>query len=255
MTRAAALIRAHAAALQRWQSPFHGFTSGHDPRSSDAALMVLTYGGLVHAARHEWLNAGRRLIDRTYIDILWHVQHLTAMRACRAEQIAAALDGFIRDRIAPLWDQLPGFGDMQKAELSKHWVADMAQHCFGSLRSELAASRLLFFLCPMLPLFNLSRGHLWALEQQGHSAAGDGYHAFADAALGAYQELTASLRALPRPTPSYGDPAQQASIQVLLSQGDWWDRRVFDELLRQTAADGGITEQAFGCNAGGQMMH
>jgi len=82
---------AHAVALARWETPFPGFASGHDPRTSDNALLTLLYGGLVHAADHDWLNAGRRLIDKTYIDMLWHVQDLTNMRAIRPEQIAAAL--------------------------------------------------------------------------------------------------------------------------------------------------------------------
>ncbi len=56
---------AYSVALTRWQTPFSGFTSGHDNRTSDKALLTLVYGGLEHAANHEWLNAGRRLIDRT----------------------------------------------------------------------------------------------------------------------------------------------------------------------------------------------
>ncbi|MGB5773457.1 MAG: hypothetical protein WBP89_02180, partial [Sedimenticolaceae bacterium] len=187
MSEISALDQACSAALRRWQGPWSGFTSGRDPRSSDNALLVLMYGGLIHAARHEWLNAGRRLIDKTYIDILWHVQHLTTLRTCRPEQIAAALDNFIRDQIEPVWDGLADLNATDQAELASRWVADMAQQCFGSLHSQPAASRLLFFLCPMLPLFNLSRGHLLALQRLGHTAQGEGYHAYAAAAEHAYR--------------------------------------------------------------------
>ena len=90
MPRSFSLEQAHSATLRRWQAPFPGFTSGQDPRTSDNALLVLTYGGLDQAARHAWLNAGRRLIDKTYVEILRHVQGLTCMRTWRAVPIAAA---------------------------------------------------------------------------------------------------------------------------------------------------------------------
>jgi hypothetical protein len=249
-----ALDQACAAALRRWQTPSSEFASGRDPRSSDNALLVLTYGGLVHAAQHEWLNAGRRLIDKTYIDILWHVQHLTALRTCRPEQIAAALDNFIRDRIAPLWDGLADRDASHKAELAGRWVAEMAQQCCGSLHSEPAASRLLFFLCPMLPLYNFSRGHRVALELLGHPVLGDGYHAYAATADRAYREMSEALHTLPRPAPLFGDPAQRRLIQQMLDDGDWWQRRVFDALLLLTAQTAGVEERRFGCDDAGQLL-
>ena len=217
-------------------------------------MLVLTYGGLVHAAQHEWLNAGRRLIDKTYIDILWHVQHLTALRTCRPEQIAAALDNFIRDRIAPLWDGLADRDASHKAELAGRWVAEMAQQCCGSLHSEPAASRLLFFLCPMLPLYNFSRGHRVALELLGHPVLGDGYHAYAATADRAYREMSEALHTLPRPAPLFGDPAQRRLIQQMLDDGDWWQRRVFDALLLLTAQTAGVEERRFGCDDAGQLL-
>ena len=212
------------------------------------------YGGLVHAAQHEWLNAGRRLIDRTYIDILWHVQDLTTLRTCRPDHIAAALDNFIREQIEPVWDELADLNATHKAELASRWVADMAQQCFGSLHSEPAASRLLFFLCPTLPLFNLSRGHLLALQRLGHTASGQDYRAYAAAAEHAYRARSQALRTLPRPEPVFGDAAQRRLIQQLLDDSDWWERRVFDALLRQTAEAAGIEERLFACDDGGQLL-
>ena len=177
-----ALDQACSAALLRWQAPWTGFASGRDPRSSDNALLVLTYGGLVHAAQHEWLNAGRRLIDKTYIDMLWHVQDLTHMRTCRPEQIAAALDAVIDDTIRPLWPSLADLSDEQRFATATAWVEQMAARCFGSLHSEVAASRLMFYLLPMLPVFNLSRGHQLALARIGHDPADTSYASYAQAA-------------------------------------------------------------------------
>ena len=187
------LEQATGTALQRWETPFPGFTSGGDPRSSDNALLVLIHGGLAHAARHDWLNAGRRLIDKTYVDILWHVQQLTEMRACNAERIAAALDDVIRTHIAPEWASLGTLPTKDKTRLATDRVEHLAANAFGSLHSEPAASRLLFYLCPTLPGFNFSRGHLVALEHLGFPTPEPRYRAFATTAANAYRELSTAL--------------------------------------------------------------
>lgn len=248
-----ALHAAHADALIRWQAPFAGFTSGHDPRTTDNALLVLMYGGLEQAARHAWQNAGRRLIDKTYVDILWHVQQLTQMRTCPPERIAAALDDFIRETVAPAWEGHADMGSTGKADLAIRWVEDLAHCGFGSLHSELAASRLLFFLCPMLPVFNMSRGHLLALERFGYGVTDGRYRTFAATAGHAYRQWLPLLRTLPRPTPLFGDPAQQAVTQGLLDQSEWWERRVFDAIVQQAAAEGGVPVQSFGCDDAGRL--
>ena len=247
-----ALEQAVASALHRWEAPFPGFTSGRDPRSSDNALLVLTYGGLEHAARHDWLNAGRRLIDKTYIDILWHVQQLTDMRACNAERVAAALDDFIRAHIAPAWESLWTLPAQDKARLATDWVEHLAANGFGSLHSEPAASRLLFYLCPMLPVFNFSRGHLIALEHRGFSTPDPRYRAFATTAADAYRELSTPLDTATYPTPYFGDTERHGLIRHLLDHGDWWPRRVFEQLLRDSLP----AEQAvlFGCDDAGRLV-
>lgn len=176
---------AHSVALARWQTTFPEFASGHDSRTSDNALLTSLYGGLAHAADHEWLNAGRRLIDKTYIEMLWHVQGLGSMRACRPEQISASLDNFIQGMLRRQWRDLSILSPAAQDKLTVAWVREIARTCFGSLHSELAASRLLLYLCPMLPVFNLSRGHLLALEQLGHNCADCSYTAYAQSATAA----------------------------------------------------------------------
>lgn len=227
-----ALEAAHARALDRWARPFPGFMSGHDPRTSDQGLLTCLYGSLEHAARHEWLNAGRRLIDKTYIGMLWHVQDLTDLRGVRAEQVAAGLDTFIRDVVRPVWAELPHLPDGTSLEISTAWVEQMAGSCFGSVYSEAAASRLMFFLFPMLPIFNLSQGHRLALDEIGHPPDRQSYRAFAQAALSAYQAYLPRLVDHSRPAPSAADPRQRHLIQDLLEQTDWWTRRIFDHYLR-----------------------
>lgn len=226
---------AHAAALARWSDPFPGFASGHDRRTSDEGLLGVTHGGLDHAARHDWLNAGRRLIDKTFIDMLWHVQGLTGLRGIRAEQVAADLDTFIDRLVKPAWHGLPHLSADERALTSNLWTEEMAAHCFGSLYCESAASRLLFFLVPMLPMFNLSRGHRMALDRLGHGPRQPGYRAYAHAAASAYHEYLPRLAELPGPSVRDAERAKGALMSQLLSQTDWWTRRVFDEYLRGLA--------------------
>ena len=222
----------HAAALARWNQPFPGFASGHDRRTSDQGLLTLLYGGLEHAARYEWLNAGRRLIDRTYIDMLWHVQGLTDLGGVRADRIAAALDLFITEVVKPVWNDLPHLRNQERLETSIAWVEQMAGQCFGSIYSETAASRLMFYLCPMLPVFNLSRGHSMALKKVGHRPTQESYRAFAHAAVFAYGEHFPMLIDLPRPHVSSSNSNRNVLVKKLLTETDWWPRRVFDEYLR-----------------------
>ena len=243
------LETARAAALSRWGQPYAGFASGHDRRTSDQGLLTLLYGGLEHAANYHWLNAGRRLIDKTYIDMLWHVQGLTDLRSVRPEQIAAALDPFIIDVIRPAWRDLPYLADSERLEISISWVEQMAGRCFGSVYSEAAASRLLFFLAPMLPVFNQSRGHHMALDKVGHRPADQGYQAFAQAAGAAYRDLLPRLLDHPSPDPSIPDPRQGELLNRLLEQTDWWTRRVFDEYLGECVrSDSTDVAELFGSN-------
>ncbi|MCB1800353.1 MAG: hypothetical protein KDI82_01565 [Gammaproteobacteria bacterium] len=247
------VIRAHEAALQRWNDPFPGFASGHDRRTSDAALLGQFYGGLEYAAAHDWLNAGRRLIDKTYVDMLWHVQELTRMRARQPEQIAAALDDFIRDLVAPRWPTLWSLPEIEKQALAVDWVEYLAGHGFGSLHSEAAASRLLFYLCPMLPVFNLSTGHQLGLLAMNGTAESDSYRDFSAHAQLAYGRIAPSLSTVTRPTAMIGDRAQATVVDRVLDDSDWWERRVFDQLLRDHAPVGATP--MFGCDDAGQLVH
>lgn len=255
MTHESAIKASQASALARWQTPFPGFASGHDPRTSDNALLTLLYGGLAHASDHDWLNAGRRLIDKTYVEMLWQVQALGEMRTCRPEQVSAALDNFIQGTLRDHWDALPALDPAARQELAGTWVTEIAKTCFGSLHSELAASRLLFYLCPFLPVFNLSRGHLLALEQLGQPCTDDSYAGYARSANAAYRVLAPELDPLPRPTPGFGDPAQRALIRRLLKESDWWPRRLFDGMMRAAVAGSDEAGQRmFACDDAGRLV-
>lgn len=246
------LHEAHASALNRWSSPHPDFTSGHDSRTSDNALLTHMYGGLAHAANHQWQNAGRRLIDKTYISMLWSVQSLTPMKACSAERISAALDDFIQRTLSHKWADLGSSNEQQKKDLALSWIEEWSTSLFGSLNSEIAASRLLFFLCPALPVFNLSHGHLMALAEMGYPSASHSYQIYAESAQAAYQKLKPALDELPRPEASYGTAAEAALIQQVIDESDWWQRRVFEELLRGFVAIES-DDDPFACDDAGHL--
>ena len=222
---------AYAAALQRWESPFSGFAAGWDKRSSDNALLHLFYGGLVHVAHYDWLNAGRRLIDKTYVDILWHVQDLLDLKARTPEQIAAALDGFISGTLKEMWDSLTSDDRQTSLGLSRNLVQQLADEGFGSVRSERAASRLLYFLLPMLPVYNLCPAHVEVLKSHGYQPCSDDYAGFSEVSEQAFQKLLPRLEGYAPPCPVFGSESNQMLIEKLLNETDWWHRRLFHACL------------------------
>lgn len=241
-------------AALRWQSPYRGFASGFDTRTSDNALLVQIYGGLNHAANHEWLNAGRRLIDKTYINMLWHVQSLLPMSACSPESISAALDNFILEHIRPIWLALPKLSDSKKQDLAESLAKQAATALFGSLKSEVAASRLLFILCPTLPIYNLSLGNQLALRTLGYAPADNSYPAFVQSCNAGCKSIIQQIESLALPQPAFGSLSEQALISELLHDHDWWTRRVFDALLQQIATEAYPDHSLlFSCTSRGQL--
>jgi hypothetical protein len=65
----------------------------------------------------DWLNAGRRLIDKTYIQILLVTQQLNHTPFVNAGTTAAALDNFIRLDMAPHWGALNSNDNNLKQQL------------------------------------------------------------------------------------------------------------------------------------------
>ena len=154
-------------ALDRWRLPNPHFSHGQDSRSSDRGLLFGLYGGLVRAANHDWQNAGRVLVDRTDIRILFDSYQLP-LPVRPLDQGCRALDLFVRESIFPLWqstrdrsDGFPGLifcgDDWSGDNLSENdsaiisdWVSFVAEEVFGDVEYHYHAEVLLFFLCPGL---------------------------------------------------------------------------------------------------------
>nr|WP_067291549.1 hypothetical protein [Marinobacterium profundum] len=203
---------------QSWQQPHPDFTSGLDARSSENALLVLMYGGLEKAARYGWLNAGRTLIDKTYLRILWITQQL-APTGISFDELASRLDGFIRRELQPRWDELDSLEHDARHELAIALVEEFQAQVFQGTDQLEAATSVLFFLCPQLPVFRYT---------DPQSVPASDYPAWHQSCR---QRLIALLPQVCSTTPfaHYGTAQEQQLITRLLAQSDWWPRRLLSQ--------------------------
>jgi hypothetical protein len=205
------------ALLQSWHQPHPAFTSGKDSRSSENALLVLMYGSLDKAARFGWLNAGRTLIDKTYLRILWATQGLEPT-GISFDELASRLDAFIRRELQTCWDFLDSLEHEARHEQAKRLVERLQAQVFQSSGQLESATAVLFFLCPQLPVFLYTKSPNTQAEPVTDYPA---WH------RGCRQRLV-PLLPLGRNTPSarYGTAQEQQLITRLLAQSDWWPRRL-----------------------------
>ena len=148
-----------AGVVARWCEPSADFSHGLDPRSSDCGLLLGLYGGLVKAARHNWQNAGRVLVDRTDIRILFDSYRID-LPIRPLDQCCRDLDLFVRESIFPDWEEKYALEADLKDDIERHaervalvdnWINLVAQEIFGGDEYGYHAQVLLFFLCPSMP--------------------------------------------------------------------------------------------------------
>ncbi|UTW11372.1 hypothetical protein [Marinobacterium rhizophilum] len=209
------------APLQSWHQPHPAFTSGKDARSSENALLVLMYGSLDKAARFDWLNAGRTLIDKTYLRILWATQGLEPT-GISFDELASRLDGFIRTELQPRWDSLAELDHDGRHELAQLLLEQLQVQVFQSPGQLESATSVLFFLCPQLPVF-LCRD---AANTEAEAVIDyPGWHQSCRQRLALLLPLSCSSA----PSARYGTAQEQQLITRLLAQSDWWPRRLLAE--------------------------
>jgi hypothetical protein len=194
---------------QAWQQPHPAFASGNDARSSENALLLQLYGSLVKAAGCGWQNAGRTLVDKTYLRILKDCSGLD-FQGLSVDELAARLDGFIRQELAPRWGQIAESRGAEGLPLATELFDACSLALFASAQVHRATRQLLFYLCPQLPLLPCPSDSQQSSDEQ----------------LQAYQTLLPQLPVLPRPQQFAGDAQQQALIRQLIEGSDWWRRRV-----------------------------
>jgi len=217
--------------LHNWSQPNALVGSGFDIRSSENALLSLFYGSLEHAAQFDWTNGGRTLVDKTYIHILWQAKTLPSIGMSHHD-IAPNIERFVRNYLQPQWPQLtqPINSDnaSAKAVLAADLVAAAAQQLFGSSYQEQAASWLLFYLCPHLPIYPVYPTLLLATGTHDYRAYS--YHCSA-----LLTDLTSNITQLagniPQPAAHYGSEKEQVLIDNLFGECDWWQRYCLTEQL------------------------
>ncbi len=229
-------------ALSRWTNPSPHFSHGQDLRSSDRGLLSAFYGGLVKSSEHNWQNAGRVLVDRTDIRILFDSYQLPlpvrSLDACCRE-----IDCFVREHFFPNWHVFrPNFNASANASasannnssggasdrgvstefsaptspevLSQSWINFFTQEIFGGEEYESGSRLLLFFLCPMLPIFpglsTVGRDHTVPIGRESADILDN---------FNAQSFLPASVQ-----NGEDGIPVQWA-----LTNSNWWMRRVLWE--------------------------
>ncbi len=183
-----------------WQHPNPLFAGGNDHRSSENSLLLLFYGNLHKAAGYNWQNAGRTLIDKTYLRILGLCTDMD-MQGLSTDELAARLDSFIRRELMPRWQLVRQSHGSEGLELAQELLDSAGHALFEAPSMHKQTSQILFYLCPQLPLL-VSEQPL------------------------ACQEQLNTLPVLPRPLTFAGDAQQQALIRQLIEGSDWWRRRV-----------------------------
>ena len=222
---------------QRWNQPDPRFGSGTDPRTSEEGLLTHFYGGMCRHARFNWHNGGRTLIDKTYLAMLWQALALPTL-GISFDTLAANLDNFIRQQLAPRWDQWAELAHEERHELAVDLVELAASQLFGSRYSATAASYLLLFLCPQLPVFAFSNALCRAVRSDRDGELLDGYRGYHRAC----RELLARDLPLLCQIPN---PVNDSNFKhdSWLNDGDWWPRRLQAELLCQLVADASTNQQ------------
>ncbi|WP_421870552.1 hypothetical protein [Motiliproteus sp.] len=204
---------------RRWNRPHPGFGSGNDLRTSDAGLLQSLYGNMERASHFQWLNGGRTLIDKTYLAMLCAALELDAPWI-GFDKVAANLDNFIREELAPCWSELDELEHEARHELSINLVEKACETLFGSQKNAVFASQLLLFLCPQLPIFAVTG------QQQSEHFSYREYHQQCRNQMALNLPLLAS-QPLPKLLPS------TANLGALLTRTDWWVRRLQTQLQQQ----------------------
>ncbi|MGB0467997.1 MAG: hypothetical protein ACPGF7_10795 [Pontibacterium sp.] len=218
--------------LASWSLPDPLVGSGHDARSSENGLLTILYAGLERASQLEWLNAGRTLVDKTYVNILWQAAELPSI-GVTSQRIASELDAFVRAHLQPLWLKLEHLSHEEKHSLSVSLVETCAGKVFGSGYHEEAASWLLYYLCPQLPVFPMSETLNASLNTGLNQTETSGSYKHYHQRCRQYYSLLLPHLHSTTPKAAYGNPREIDIVNQVLKGSDWWQRRCFVHYLRQ----------------------
>lgn len=214
---------------ERWQTPCPTYAEGKDSKTTDNGLLIDLYGALLSAAESGVLDTAQKIITAPSLDRLQHVQSMTGSTDFRPTKVAHELNQFINSEVPFIWEELPSFDDFQKNELTRELIPKIATTFFDT-NNEVAASGLLFFLFPMLPVFSYRPSVSFTADVEIK-----GYKEFHRLASKHYRLIKPALDNIPKPEAQFGNTEEQTLINDLLAQTDWWQRRIFNETLNDMA--------------------
>jgi hypothetical protein len=242
------LEKAAISAQLAWKTSFPGFTSGHDLRTSTNALLVEFFGNVKNASEHEWQNAGRRIIDKTFISMMMHVHSLTAIKSVTPERISASLDNFLQKEVAKYWREI-SLNQFTNLDLALNWHKQLSITVIGSNPADSFTSYLMFYMLPSFPVIPISKGSLISLDipldtpiSLIHEMVYKNFDDF-KARYANSEKLCAP------PEPIFGTDREMSMINELLLNTDWWQRNLFHHyLIEGTKQHPNYDHSWFGCN-------
>ena len=197
-------------ALQAWQQP----ACNKNNRSSGNGLLCALYVKIEQAARNNWqdnsalilpADAGLFLQSCKLNDIHLSDSDLS-LRICI----------FTQDHLQEDWSEYDHMSHQQRQDLTLKLINTAAESIFGNDTEVNAASQLLFYLCPQLPVFPASKTLRSAAD-------------FKEDYLNQKQSFTLALPDLELTAPeiNYGEPHEQLIIEEMLAANNWWQRYLF----------------------------
>ncbi|MEH6467385.1 MAG: hypothetical protein V7722_07105 [Porticoccus sp.] len=217
--------------VSEWLQPNKKVGGGHDARSSINGMLSIFYGSLERASQCGWLNAGRTLVDKTYIDILWQAAKLPTL-GTTSQHIASDLDTYMRKELQPIWPEIEHLNHQQKQQQAYELITVAADNVFGSGYQEECASWLLYYLCPQLPVFPFNEQLNAALTERLHlSELAENYQQYSQRCCDLYSRMLPKIDAI-KPKAEYGDKRDINTIDQLMRASDWWQRHCFIRQLQ-----------------------
>jgi len=215
---------------QEWSRPSSFVGSGHDVRSSQNGLLAVFFGSLERAAHFGWLNAGRTLVDKTYISILWQATELPSI-GYDFTKMASDLDAFVRAELEPLWGDFEQLSHDEKHERAITLIEKAAETVFGSGYHEQCAAWLLFYLCPQLPVFPINDTLRKNIAERLHlEVPASDYRTYHQLCRQLYSRMLPTIHTN-TPDAAYGSDRDRTNIDQVLRASDWWQRHCFVKQL------------------------
>lgn len=218
--------------LLEWSQPSQDVGGGHDARSSLNGLLAIFYGSVEKSSQFNWLNGGRTLVDKTYLDILLKAVQLPNL-GVSSQIMASELDRFVRAELEPIWHEIEHFNHQQKQQCASELIKIAADNIFGSGYQEEYASWLLFYLCPQLPIFPFNKELNKALTLRLHQEKpAEDYEQYSQRCCELYSRMLPKLD-VEKPKAEYGDKRDLQSVDAIMRGSDWWQRQVFISQLKK----------------------